>query len=98
MGCTRVSFQMSDGARATGFVCTGRTRARRCLFCGHKPADLLCDWKVPGKKSGTCDRPMCLQCSTKPAEGKDLCPTHATAWKAWLKERGIKDGDGAAVR
>lgn len=63
-----------------GFVCT-RVPGRRCS-CGRK-ATQLCDWKVSGKKSGTCDRPVCTACSTKPTPDKDLCPEHATAWAAW---------------
>lgn len=64
----------------TAIVCGIRTR-RRCA-CG-RPAPLLCDWKVPAKKSGTCDRPICQRCATSPAPDKDLCPEHATAFVAW---------------
>lgn len=65
-------------------VCS-RTRRRRCA-CGQVAA-LLCDWKVPGKKSGTCDRPVCAPCATSPMPGKDLCPEHAKAWQAWKAAR-----------
>lgn len=64
----------------TAIVCSSRRR-QRCK-CG-KPANLLCDWKVPAKKSGTCDVPLCSGCSTKPAPDKDLCPDHAEAFAAW---------------
>ena len=47
------------------------TRGRRCP-CG-RPATLECDWKVPTRKSGTCDAPICTGCTTSPAPGKDLC-------------------------
>jgi len=43
---------------------------------------LLCDWKVPGRRSGTCDVPICSRCTASPAPDKDLCPDHAAAWKA----------------
>lgn len=61
------------------------TRRRRCA-CGAI-APLLCDWKTPAKKSGTCDRPICEACATSPADGKDLCPEHATAWEARKADR-----------
>jgi hypothetical protein len=53
---------------------------QRCK-CGRR-ATLLCDWKMPNKKSGTCDAPLCAKCTHVPAPDKDLCPKHATEWKA----------------
>lgn len=70
-------------------VCGTRTR-RKCRGCG-RPATLECDWKVPGRKSGTCDAPICARCATSPAPGKDLCPDHAEAYKAWLAARPPKE-------
>lgn len=67
-------IQLDGGAR--GFVCTGRQKRKRCVSC-NRPADLLCDWKVKERPSGTCDAPICATCTSKPAEGKDLCPKHA---------------------
>jgi len=67
-----------DGG-AQGFACTGRQKRKRCVSCG-RPADLLCDWKVKERRSGTCDDPICATCTSKPAEGKDLCPKHAAEW------------------
>lgn len=65
-----------DGVSA--IVCTsGRTQKCRC---GRK-ATRLCDWKVKGRKSGTCDKPLCARCSHSPAPEKDLCPQHAAEWK-----------------
>lgn len=64
----------------TGIACYSRGPRKLCA-CG-KPAPLLCDWKVPTKRSGTCDRPICTTCSHKPAAGKDLCPEHAAEWRA----------------
>lgn len=80
MTCTVVT--LPTGERA--IVCT-TTRRRRCA-CGRQ-APLLCDWKVPARTSGTCDRPICRTCSTSPAEGKDLCPDHARSWEDWKAER-----------
>lgn len=80
MPCT--PFQLADGSR--GIVCSGRT-STRCA-CG-RPAPLLCDWKVPEHRTGTCDTPICRSCSTSPAPDKDLCPQHARAYAAWRAER-----------
>ncbi|CAN5371437.1 hypothetical protein BH10PSE14_BH10PSE14_04700 [soil metagenome] len=60
---------------------------RRCA-CG-KRATLLCDWKVPTRKSGTCDAPLCAGCSTSPVPDKDLCAKHATAFAQWKAARPI---------
>jgi hypothetical protein len=73
MPCTTVT--LPGGQRA--IVCTSR---KRCA-CGAT-ATLECDWKVPTRKSGTCDKPLCAKCSHVPAPGKDLCPGHAAEWKA----------------
>lgn len=70
----------------TGIVCT-RGKPKRCK-CGAV-ATRLCDWKVPGKKSGTCDEPLCANCASEPAPGKDLCPTHAAEWKERLERRAV---------
>lgn len=80
MTCHHV--QLPNGARA--IVCT-TSRGRRCR-CGAR-ADLLCDWKVPGRKSGTCDRPICASCAVSPAPGKDLCPDHAREFELWKAAR-----------
>lgn len=74
MVCQTVS--MPDGGKA--IVCSS---GRRCA-CGRR-APLLCDWKVPTRKSGTCDKPICSRCSTTAAPDKDLCPTHALAYADW---------------
>jgi hypothetical protein len=72
----------------SAIVCT---QTRRCK-CGRR-APLLCDWKVPGKRSGTCDAPICARCTTSPQPGKDLCANHAEAFKAWSAARGATEGD-----
>lgn len=81
MACETV--HLPGGARA--IVCGPRQRQKRCA-CG-KPGTLLCDWKVEGKKSGTCDKPICSGCTTSPAPDKDLCPAHAKAFEEWKAER-----------
>ncbi len=53
----------------------------------RRRADLECDWKVPGRKRGTCDAPICSRCTTSPAPEKDLCPDHAAAWQRWKEAR-----------
>lgn len=82
MTCERVSLP----GGGTAIVC-GTRKKKRCK-CG-RPATLACDWKVPGRRSGTCDAPICDQCTMSPAPDKDLCPTHAEAFKAWKAERGM---------
>ena len=77
MTCHHVSI---GGQRA--IVCT---QTRRCK-CGNR-ATLECDWKVPGKKSGTCDAPLCPNCTTSPAPEKDLCAKHAAAFEQWKAAR-----------
>jgi hypothetical protein len=61
-----------------GIVCG--VRRRKCP-CGRR-ATLECDWKVPSRKSGTCDAPICDRCTTVPAPEKDLCVKHAAEWAA----------------
>jgi len=77
MSCTVV--ELPGGGR--GFACGPRRAPRRC-GCGA-PASLLCDWKTPVRKSGTCDAPLCARCASSPAPGKNLCPEHAGAWAQW---------------
>ena len=82
MPCQTVS--MPNRGRA--IVC-GSHRRQRCA-CG-RPATLLCDWKVPAKRSGTCDVPICSSCTTSPAQDKDLCATHAAEFVRWQADRAL---------
>lgn len=75
MPCEKVSLEGGGFA----IVCT-REKRRRCA-CG-RPGSRLCDWKVKGKFSATCDEPLCDRCTHVPAPDKDLCPTHARQWAA----------------
>lgn len=81
MTCEHVSLP----GGGTAIVCGPRRRRSKCA-CG-RPADQLCDWKVPGKKSGTCDAPVCSRCTTSPAPGKDLCKIHAAELQVWKAKR-----------
>lgn len=80
MACETIG--LPNGSRA--IVCGARKR-RRCA-CG-RPAALLCDWKMPAKKSGICDAPICDRCAASPAPDKDLCPKHAAAFEQWKTAR-----------
>lgn len=80
MECTRV--QLPDGSAA--IVCGPRRKRKLCPCGSGRPTTLLCDWKVKGRKSGTCDAPICEACTYVPAPEKDLCPTHRAEWQARL--------------
>lgn len=75
-----------------------RKAPKRCIACG-KPATRECDRKVlkmrgprggvlAKPKEGTCDAPICDDCTFVPAPGKDLCPDHAEKWIASQAEKG----------
>lgn len=70
---------------SAAIVC-GTRRRQRCA-CGGT-ATLLCDWKAPERKTGTCDAPICARCTTSPAPDKDLCPGHAAEFEEWKSLRG----------
>ena len=78
MACTPFS---ANGA--TGFICG--PGPKRC-GCGNRSV-FLCDWKVPERKSGTCDADLCGACATSPEKDKHLCPAHRTAWAEWRKAK-----------
>jgi hypothetical protein len=46
---------------------------------------LLCDWKVKGKRSGTCDAPICAQHALQVGPDKHLCREHQKAWEDWQR-------------
>lgn len=80
MNCQNVS--LPNGASA--IVC-GTVRRERCR-CGQR-GTLLCDWKMPERRSGTCDAPMCAKCATSAGPNKDICPDHASAFHAWRERQ-----------
>lgn len=90
MTCQHV--RLPDGTPA--IVCGSKPRAPRCS-CG-KPADLLCDWRVPTRASGTCDKPICRRCAASPARGKDICPAHTPALRAWQRKQAQAKGQPAS--
>jgi hypothetical protein len=62
----------------TGIVCSGRGRkppVRFCSICNVRRGTLECDGKKPKRKSGTCDRLMCNQCSRR---GSDQVLVHSS--------------------
>jgi hypothetical protein len=65
-------------------ICGLRSPARRCVHCGL-PGVFLCDWKVKGRRSGTCDRAMCAKDVREVAPGKHLCREHSRAWDDWQR-------------
>jgi hypothetical protein len=81
-----VKMPMGDGVV---ILCGGHTRPRFCR-CGRL-ADLLCDWKVAGKKSGTCDEPVCKRCAVEVASNKHLCKAHQAAWESWKHRHGPEE-------
>lgn len=81
MKCTHLN--LGDGMQA--IVCGGR-RVHTCA-CG-RPSTKLCDWKIG--RGRTCDKRLCDECAYSPAPEKDLCPTHAEAWKRHPKNTEAK--------
>lgn len=79
MACEHVSLPGGGSAIICGL------KRQRCS-CGRR-ATLACDWKVPTRKSGTCDAPICASCTTSPMPDKDLCPKHAKAFEEWKAAR-----------
>ncbi len=71
MKCTNIKLQ--GGQRV--IVC-GSQRVDTCV-CGQI-GTRLCDWKTT--VGCTCDVLLCNDCSTSPAERKDLCRAHAELW------------------
>lgn len=72
---------------AGGNMIVCRAGSRKRCACGRR-ATLECDWKVPTRRSGTCDRALCEGCTSAPAPGKDLCPDHARDYSHWKAVRG----------
>lgn len=59
-------------------IACSRGRRRRCFHCGKLGATLLCDGPVAVKK--TCDRPICVSCSTPDGPERDYCRDCARDW------------------
>lgn len=72
MPCRHVD--LGNGARA--IICS-RTVQKRCYVC-NRPAPKLCDYPVTSNKSGTCDRPCCVQHSRAQGKDTDWCLAHVS--------------------
>lgn len=72
-------IKLPDGN--TVMICGGRSRRQFCA-CGRE-AVFLCDWKVSGRKSGTCDKPICGHHAQTVGAGKHLCQEHQKTYEAW---------------
>lgn len=72
---------MPDG---TAMIVCGTREKRKFCACG-RACDFLCDWKVDGKKSGTCDAPICKHHAQQVGPDKHLCPLHQKAYADWRK-------------
>ena len=59
-------------------VCSSRRKSiSKCFYCGQS-AELLCDYPLEKqlRRSGTCDKKICSNCSDRVLEEKDYCKAH----------------------
>jgi hypothetical protein len=78
----------------TGIVCGSRVKTwAPCAYC-KRPSSRLCDFPVTKDRGvkGTCDAPLCDDCTTRIAGDGDLCRAHAPLWNAALG-RPIQQGE-----
>lgn len=71
-------------------VCVRTKKKQRCSVKDCvRPGTQLCDWKVPERKSGTCDALVCVFHTHNPAghPHKDLCPKHKAEWERMQAEK-----------
>lgn len=54
--------------------CTRGYASHTCDMCGS-PSKFLCDFELRNASRKTCDRRLCVNCTTK-KEGKDYCKAH----------------------
>jgi len=86
--CEHVKMSNGDSA----FLCGLKTFRKHCK-CGAE-ATALCDWKVPARKSGTCDEPICAAHAKVVGHGrKHLCPLHSHEYDAWKKRHPVPQMD-----
>jgi hypothetical protein len=93
-----VRIRMPDGNVA--WLRMAGKRPAPCAQCGA-PSAKLCDWilkssdtqpppivgRAKSRRVRTCSTPICDACTSSPAPGKDLCPTHAAEWEIRLQKR-----------
>ena len=75
--CLQVNGTIICGARGIQFC-----------FCGRE-ARYLCDWKVPSRESGTCDKPLCANHTHEVERNKHLCAEHRTAFECWKRRHQV---------
>jgi len=65
---------LTNGAH--GFLCSrgGRRSERKCAHCGAS-ASLQCDYPIESRRSGTCDKHLCMRCAIRLPVDRDFCPT-----------------------
>ncbi len=89
MTCTPFKITAPDGTEVRGFYCGPGGRAKRCK-CGVR-MQFQCDWIIrkdaDGKVTKRCDKALCVNCTTKPATNKDLCPDHVREWDLMKAKR-----------
>lgn len=62
----------------TLILCSRGSRRPRCSSCGAPGAELLCDYPLKGRRTGsTCSKPICRRCAVHREPDHDLCPAHA---------------------
>lgn len=59
-------------------------------FCGRQ-AQYLCDWKVPSRDTGTCDKPLCATHAHAVEQRKHLCAEHQAAFECWKRRNQVAD-------
>jgi hypothetical protein len=82
MSCEHIHFP--DGSSV--IIC-GLRRTKKFCSCG-RIADFECDWKVPSRKSGTCDHGICKAHAQQVGPEKHLCQEHQKAWADWQTRHG----------
>ena len=86
MGCFHLNIPGKDGQPpVNAIVCGLRGAKKKKCWVEHctTPNTKLCDYPVEGKKSKTCDRPICDKHATSVGPDRDVCPLHAIegGWK-----------------
>ena len=71
-------------------IICGTRHSRKFCACGRE-AQLLCDWKVKDKRSGTCDRPICREHALQVGPEKHLCQPHQKAYEEWKHKHSVSD-------
>lgn len=82
---TRAASQRCACGQPATLLCDWKLGASSSEAVGqHKNASSS---EAVGQQRRTCDAPICAACATSPAPGKDICPAHAPALRAWQANR-----------